>query len=248
MPPDPFASLMTLPGVFEAVDAARAGVDALLKEHVLRRRRTEVRTESLRRSAWASSVLAGADLSLDDYGAPFPDTVDGRLGAASLRLSAELHSLAATWHSAPLQAMARLHALVAKNFVAPDELGRPRNDAEVSARLAQLSDLLAAPTDGPAVVVAAVVHGEVLALRPFGWGNDLVARAAQRLVLIERGVDPDALTVPEAGLLELGTAPYAEALAGYVGATPDGVAKWLVHVSGSIVRGASVGRQICATI
>jgi len=67
-------------------------------------------------------------------------------------------------------------------------------------------------------------------------------------VLIERGVDPDALSVPEAGLLELGTEQYADALEGYRGATTDGVSQWLVHISGSIVRGASVGRQICATI
>jgi len=96
--------------------------------------------------------------------------------------------------------------------------------------------------------VAAVVHGEVLALRPFSWGSDLVARATQRLVLIDRGVDPDALSVPEAGLLELGGAQYADALEGYRAATTDGVAQWLVHISGSIVRGAAVGRQICATI
>ncbi len=246
MPVDPFASLMTLPGVFEAVDASRAGVDALLKERVLRQRRAEVRSESLRRGAWASVVLGGRDVSLDTFEAPFPDTDDGRWCAASLRLTTELRTLSDTWGSAPLQALARVHALVAGEFVSPDELGRPRRDPEVSRRLAQLSDLLAAPTEGAAVVVAAVVHGEVLALQPFTWGNDLVARAAQRLVLIERGVDPDALSVPEAGLLELGRERYLEALDGYSSATPEGVAGWLVHIAGSIARGAAVGRQVCA--
>ncbi|MFZ0324759.1 MAG: oxidoreductase [Actinomycetes bacterium] len=248
MPVDPFASLMSLPGVFEAVDVARAGVDALLKESVLRRHRPEVRTESLRRGAWASAVLEGADVPLVSFEPPFPVSSDGRLCAAALRLSAELRSLGETWQSAPMQALARAHTLVAHDVVDADELGRPRPDPEVSTRLAQLADVLAAPTEGAAVVVAAVVHAELLVLRPFGWGNGLVARAAQRLVLIERGVDPDALSVPEAGLLELGHERYASALDGYRSGSAEGVAGWLVHVASSVARGAAAGREVCAAV
>ena len=46
-----------------------------------------------------------------------------------------------------------------------------------------LSGLLTAPTKAPALVVGAIVHGELLTLRPFGWGDGIVARAAQRLAL-----------------------------------------------------------------
>ena len=36
------------------------------------------------------------------------------------------------------------------------------------------------------------------------FADPLIARAASRLVLVSRGVDPDALTVPDEGMLRLG--------------------------------------------
>jgi fido (protein-threonine AMPylation protein) len=89
------------------------------------------------------------------------------------------------------------------------------------------------------------VHGEILALQPFAWGNGLVARAALRLVLVGRGVDPDALSIPEEGMLELGEVSTREALAGYVSGDPAGVTRWLVHVASSVARGAAAGRRVC---
>jgi hypothetical protein len=93
-----------------------------------------------------------------------------------------------------------------------------------------------------------VVHGEVLALQPFTWGNGLVARAAQRLVLVQRGVDPDALSVPEEGLLRAGVDEYAAAAGEYAAGTPEGVARWLMLVAGSVARGAAVGREVCRSL
>ena len=59
---------------------------------------------------------------------------------------------------------------------------------------------LSEPTTAPALVVAAVVHAELMTLQPFTYGSGLVTRAVDRLVLGSRGVDPDNWSVPEAGL------------------------------------------------
>ena len=49
------------------------------------------------------------------------------------------------------------------------------------------------------MLVAAVVHAELATAAPFASHNGIVARAAERLVLVARGVDEKSLLVPEAG-------------------------------------------------
>jgi hypothetical protein len=91
-----------------------------------------------------------------------------------------------------------------------------------------------------------VVHGELLTLRPFGSADDLVARAASRVVLVQRGVDPDALTVPEMGLLELGQDAYGAALDGFAEGSSAGLARWLTFHSAALQRGIGFTRTLCA--
>ncbi|WP_327067681.1 oxidoreductase [Kitasatospora sp. NBC_01302] len=121
---------------------------------------------------------------------------------------------------------------------------------EVAARLDQLAQLLATRPSGvqggaPALVTAAVVHGELLALRPFANYNGLVARAAQRIVLIAEGLDPKAICPAEVGLVELGTAAYREALAGYVSGTPQGLARWIAHCGLALRLGVRESTAVC---
>ncbi|MFE0463222.1 oxidoreductase [Kitasatospora sp. NPDC058965] len=130
------------------------------------------------------------------------------------------------------------------------ELAAAPSGQEVAARLDQLAQLLAARagTVGsgvPALVVAAVVHGELLALRPFASHNGLVARAAQRIVLIAEGLDPKAICPAEVGLVELGTAAYRGALAGYLSGTPDGVARWIRHCGLALQLGVRESTAVC---
>lgn len=238
MTSDPLAPLLDLPGVPEAVDAARAAVDGLLKERVLRTRRSEVRAAALARAATASAAL-------DVASGEAPDLDSASAGA--LRVLSEVRSASRVWGHAPLQALARLHTLAASGRVAPDRLGRPRDDDATSRRLVQLATV-ATESKVPGLVVAAVVHGELLALQPFDTANALVARAAQRLVLVDRGVDPDALTVPEEGLVLLGADRYRVAAEGFASGSPRDLADWLTFVAAAVQRGASVGRGICTEL
>ncbi len=207
----------------------------------------------------------------------------GQLAANAVRLHADLGSLLPSWKSSPRQALARLHVLAAADLgIDPDHLGRPRTAVtdpvddplelgpppqpmEVSARLDGLTRLLLAPTAAPAVVVAAVVHGELLALRAFGSADGLVARAAARLVLVDRGLDPKAVSAPEVGHAELDNAArraahghgaadavapvlYADAVRGYVSGGQDGVAAWIVHCARAVSLGAREGLAVCEAI
>ena len=248
---DAFASLSDLPGVFEAVDGVRAAVDGLLREPALRRDRGRVRAAARTEAAWASAVLSGADVSLDDFRAQFAEPGleddaggdDALVCAASMRAYRDMRTLSDTWRVAPLQALAKLHSVVAAEVATGDGLGRPRLEPVVTARLNSLAEHVT-QTKAPGVVVYGIVQGELLDLQPFGWGDGLVARAASRLVLVSRGVDPDALTVPEQGLLNLGADTYATKLAAYQQGTPEGVAEWLVFMAEAIRQGAHSARAI----
>jgi Fic family protein len=246
-------------------------VDRLLGHRILRRRSAEISAESALRGARASAALEGVPVPLEVLrnAVASRDTVDqghvvgDPVVQGALRVSAEIGSLAETWRHAPRQVLARLHVLVAADVVPSDELGRPRRaaqdvrdplelgpppaPAEVATRLDALVELLARPTKAPAIVVGALVHGELLAVRPFGWGDGLVARAAQRLTLIDRGLDPKSLTAPEVGHADL-TAEYADALRGYLGGTPEGVARWMGHCAQAVAIGARDSLAICEAL
>ena len=239
MAADPLAPLLDLPGVSDAVARARAAVDALLTNRVLRRRSPDVSAESAVRGAWASAWLAGREVPLASVrsGAAATDPVV----QGALRVQSALGGLADTWPRAPRQALARLHALAAADLLGADALGRPAADS--ADRLDTLAAVLAA-TAAPAVVVAGIVHGELLGLDAFPPVSGPVALGAVRLTLIDRGLDPKSLVVVEVGHREL-HAEYQEALAGYRGGTPEGIARWLVHCADAVVGGAREATAIC---
>jgi hypothetical protein len=118
---------------------------------------------------------------------------------------------------------------------------------EVSARLNALMDLLMAGTEAPALVVGAIVHGELLALRPFGRGDGIVARTAQRVTLVARGLDPKSLVAPEVGHAELADV-YEEALRGYAAGTPAGVAGWVRHCADAVSVAARDSLAFCEAL
>lgn len=235
---DPLAPLLDLPGVADGVYQARAAVDTLLGNRVLRRRSADVSAESSLRGAWASAALSGVETSLDDVRKGV--ALDDPVLQGALRAQSAIGTLADTWTRAPRQALARLHALAATDLLPADELGRPTGP---TVRLDTLIDVLAA-TSAPAVVVAGVVHGELLSLDLFAPVSGIVARVATRLTLVERGLDPKSLVVVEAGHRELRD-EYVAALAAY---HEGDVARWLRHCADAVAAGAREATAICQAL
>ncbi len=229
-PADPLAWLTELEGVPSGLAAARDGVDALLRDRGMRKTYPEQTGESLLRGAHASAVLEGSTSSLEQVRAGEGDDI----ALAALRVSTGVLSLVPVLGTAPLQAFARLHALAGKGVLDEDSLGRPIN-AEGAARLASLGDTLLA-TKVPALLVAALVHAELVTVAPFASHNGIVARAAERLVLVQRGVDPASVVVPEAGHLALREA-YESNLRGYRDGGRGGLHSWLLYVGEAITKG-----------
>ena len=236
---DPLAPLLDLADVTEAVAAARQAVDEALRHRALRRQGGQVAAEAALRAAQASAQLEGSDYSLEEIrsGTVTDPTVQG-----ALRIGEALVGLTESWGRAPLQVLARLHVLAARGLATEAELGRPSGSplppAEVSRRLAALASLIAGGTSAPAIVVAAVVHAELLALRPFAAGNGLVARGAARLTLMQRGLDPRGLLVTEKGHAER-IPEYVGAAGAYATGTRDGLRAWLRHYTTAVTLGAA---------
>ena len=259
-PSDPLSRIAGLPGVSDAVAETRTLVDRLLGHRILRRRSSDVSMESALRGACASAALEGAEVSMEEIreGHVYDTRIKG-----ALRVSGELGVLVDTWPKAPRQALARLHTLAATEAVSDEALGRPRLAGErvedplelgpapapevALARLEGLYALLDARTSVPALVTSALVHGELMAIRPFGWGDGLVARAAERLTLVERGLDPKSLVPSELGHQTLRD-EYGPALRAYMGGTPEGVAEWVVYCCRAVRAGAQDSLATCEAL
>jgi hypothetical protein len=243
-PLDPLAPLLDLSGVVDTVAASRRSVDALLGHRVLRRRSNEVSAASALHGVWAAAVISGADLTLEELQSGEDRAVSDPVVQGALRVSTELGALADTWTLAPRQVLARLHVLAAADLgVTPEALGRPAGGPDVAARIDLLSQTLSATT-APAVVVAAVVAGEILALDAFAPASAVVALAAVRLTLVERGLDPKSLVVVEVGARER-RADLAAALVGYRSGTAAGLATWIALVGDWVALGARETTAIC---
>ncbi|MEU2053990.1 oxidoreductase [Streptomyces bungoensis] len=261
---DPLAALGSLPGVAESVESVRKAVDRVYGHRVMRRRSNEITSEAALRGARGSAALSGADWALEEVRrrTDFSADAEARVIGAALRLTAEAGQLLSIWRQSPLRVLARLHLVAAASE--DGAVGRPRQagepvdeplielplpDArEVSGRLEGLADLIIAGSSAPALVTAAVVHGELLALRPFTSYNGVVARAAERIVLIGSGLDPKAVCPAEVGHAELGRASYLAALDGYVSGTPEGMAAWIGHCGRAVELGVRESTAVCEAL
>jgi hypothetical protein len=221
--------LEALEGVGSAFAATRDGIDSMLRDRGLRRTAPELTAESLLRGAHASGVLAGSASGLDEI----RDGLADKVGQAALRVSVELLGLVPVFSRTPLQALARLHALAAGS-VPDDEVGRPR-DPDAARVLRDVAALL--DDRRPALVTAALVHAALATTEPFGSADGLVARAAERIVLVSSGVDAKSLVVPEAGHLALRPA-YESNLRAYAEGGRSGLQAWLLYCAEAYAAGA----------
>jgi hypothetical protein len=222
---DPLAPLTELPGVAEACDEAREALGRAHRHRVNLRGWPTTAAESAVRGARASSVLDGGSLTMREEDATDP-VLAGALRVAEA-LEGGATALVGVWQRAPMQAIARLHALAAADLTEDDRLGRPRPDADVGRRLELLRDVVTGGTRVPAPVLAAVAHGELLTLAPFGVADGVVARAVSRLITIASGLDPHGLGVPEVYWMRQ-SSDYRAAARGFQSGTPDGLTAWIL--------------------
>ncbi len=231
---DAWEPLTALEGVGSAYAAARDGIDALLRDRGLRRSGPDATVEALLRGAQASAELEGSASTLRDCRAGSLDET----AAASLRVSTELLALVPVLARSPVQAVARLHALAAGGVLPDDQVGRPATP-EAARRLQSLGAALLASESAPALLVAAVAHAELATTVPFASHTGLVARAAERLVLVARGVDPASVLVPEGAHLALRPA-YESNLRGWATGGTAGRHAWLLYAAESYARAAEL--------
>jgi hypothetical protein len=225
-----WAGVERLEGVGSAYAAARDGIDTMLRDRGLRQTSPDLTTDSLLRGAHASAVLEGSGSTLDDVRAGAGDEI----AQGALRVSVELLGLVPVFGRSPAQALARLHALAAAASVSAEERGRPR-DAAAAARLRDSLGVL--DSERPALMTAALLHAELVCGTPFATANGIVARAAERLVLVSSGVDAKSLVVPEAGHLALRPA-YESNLRAYAQGGGPGLQAWLLYAAEAYAAGA----------
>jgi hypothetical protein len=220
---DPVSDLARLEGVPSAIEAALAAVDLALGDRNHHGTDHDQTVQALLGAARASARLT------DDPERWLPGVV---------RLYTELTALSALVRIAPGQVLARAHALAARDLVSVENLGRPRPDAAVAARLEGLQQLLTTRTEASAVLVGAIAHAEIAVVEPFGVGDGVVARAVEHMVLISAGVDPYGLISCEAGHLARREG-YRSALLGYRDGGAPGVRDWLMHCAAALADGAA---------
>lgn len=130
----------------------------------------------------------------------------------------------------PVDALADLHRRLTAGLVATDAAGRPRtteqavhdgsigrvlyfttDPADVPGELHRLAGWLASSAAREhGMVVSGVVHFDLLRVHPFEAANGRLARAAARLVLRARGLDPHGLAVAEIPLAGDAMGTYEE--------------------------------------
>ncbi|MFG2064786.1 oxidoreductase [Micromonospora sp. NPDC048871] len=246
MTTDPLAPLLALADITEAVEQARTRFDTALGHRALRRHGGQVAAEVSLRSAVASAALEGR---VHEREAVRAGTVTDPVLQGALRVAGALPGLSDRWTKAPRQVLAKLHVLAGREMVEAAELGRPVEDPVVAARLDALVGLVAGGTKVPPLVLAAVVHGELLNLRPFAGPSGVVARGAARLVLLSSGFDPRGLLAIDVGHRER-EPEYVGAAGAFATGTPDGLRSWLRHYMAAVEVGADqlteIGDEVLA--
>ena len=265
--------LAAIPEVASSSDRAREVCTQLRWHEALRRRIPEASAESRVRGAWASAELDGArstasivrDLMRGARERSVDPDPSERVIHGAIAATAETEHLGQLVTSSPRQALARLHTVAAAQLVEEsDQLGRPRVEGEgceefadlgpaptgqeLQQRLGGIIELMRSAGDAPALVVAAIVHAEIAATRPFAVGNGLVARAVERALIGQTGLDPTGVAVPEAGHGHEGGPAYLGSLNGYVHGGQPGLVLWLQHCGDSLVAGAEEGWRIADSV
>jgi Fic family protein len=167
-----------------------------------------VRPTEDRPGTWLDAMATGREV---------PDEAVQALETAGVRAALGSVDLEERLLTAPTEALIELHRRLTRGLVDPDAAGVPRR-TDQAVHDARIGRILYFPTEPAAIprelalldawlastgtrehglVVSGMLHLELLRIHPFEAANGRLARAAARLVLRGRGLDPAGLAAPE---------------------------------------------------
>ena len=117
---------------------------------------------------------------------------------------------------------------------------------ELRERLEQIVTLIDTP-NLPALVRVALVHAEMLTVRPFALANGALGRLLVRHLSVRDGLDPTGVSVSDyyAGRVP---AAYAEAAQAYVSASLEGVVAWIIWQAEALLEGMRQGSELSRAV
>lgn len=117
---------------------------------------------------------------------------------------------------------------------------------ELRERLAQIVVLIDTP-NLPALVRVALVHAEMLTVRPFALANGALGRLLVRHLSVRDGLDPTGVSVSDyyAGRVP---AAYAEAAQAYASASLEGVVAWIIWQAEALLEGMRQGSELSRAV
>lgn len=117
---------------------------------------------------------------------------------------------------------------------------------ELRERLAQIVTLIDTP-NLPALVRVALVHAEMLTVRPFALANGALGRLLVRHLSVRDGLDPTGVSVSD---YYAGRVPgaYAEAAQAYTSASLEGVVAWIIWQAEALLEGMRQGSELSRAV
>ena len=117
---------------------------------------------------------------------------------------------------------------------------------ELRERLAQIVTLIDTP-NLPALVRVALVHAEMLTVRPFALANGALGRLLVRHLSVRDGLDPTGVSVSD---YYAGRVPgaYAEAAQAYASASLEGVVAWIIWQAEALLEGMRQGSELSCAV
>ena len=117
---------------------------------------------------------------------------------------------------------------------------------ELRERLEQIVALIDTP-NLPALVRIALVHAEMLTVRPFALANGALGRLLVRHLSVRDGLDPTGVSVSD---YYAGRVPgaYAEAAQAYASASLEGVVAWIIWQAEALLEGMRQGSELSRAV
>lgn len=141
-------------------------------------------------------------------------------------------------------ALADLHVIATSNSEVKDR-GIPNPDFDEQ-RVQAFYELF--NEVGSSLLIAAVILGEIESIPLFQSATDLVGLSIFRVLLKDRGVDPDGVIQVESGFKILGRSTYESLLKQYQSGTANGLKQWIEFVLQAITFGAQTSLDLANQI